>query len=296
MTKACTPSTTELGITDVDRERIDADLRRYYEEEFLQRLIPNLEEEASVSDYWPEDEEARLMQGIYIADNPYSTGSKHFLDDPGDGSSYGQAHELYHPIIRDFLERFGYYDIFLVDVDTGGHISYSVFKEVDYGTSLLDGPYAETNFAEAYRAARGANDPSFVQLVDFEPYAPSYNAPAAFIASPIFDGDEKIGVLVLQMPIDRINNIMTSDQNWSDVGLGESGETYIVGQDFRLRNQSRFLIEDSENYFKMIEELGVPLETRDRIRNLDSTIGLQEVRTEGTEAGAQPPNRHGHLS
>jgi len=172
----------ELGITDADRERLDTDLRRYYEEEFLERLIPNLGEEASVSDYWPEDEEARLMQGLYIADNPYSTGSKHLLDNPGDGSSYSQAHELYHPIIRDFLERFGYHDIFLVDVDTGGHISYSVFKEVDYGTSLLDGPYAETNFAEAYRAALGVEDPGYVHLVDFEPYAPSYNAPAAFIA------------------------------------------------------------------------------------------------------------------
>jgi PAS domain S-box-containing protein len=275
---------TELGVTDADRESMDAELRRYYQDEYLERLIPNLLEEASVSDYWPEDEDARLMQSMYITANPHPAGSKHLLDAPGDGSSYSQTHEIYHPIIRDFLERFGYYDIFLVDVDTGGHISYSVFKEVDYGTSLLYGPYSETNFAEAYRAARDADDPEFVKLVDFEPYAPSYNAPAAFIASPIFDGDEKIGVLVFQMPIDRINNIMTSDHNWSDVGLGDSGETYIVGDDFLLRNQSRFLIEDSENYFKTMEEIGVPLETRAKIRNFDSTIGLQEVKTEGAQA------------
>jgi PAS domain S-box-containing protein len=275
---------TELGVTEADRERTDAELWRYYEEEYLERLIPNLLEEASVSDYWPEDEDARLMQSMYITANPHPTGSKHLLDNLEDGSSYSQAHEIYHPVIRDFLERFGYYDIFLVDVDSGGHISYSVFKEVDYGTSLLEGPYSETNFAEAYRAARDADDPNFVKLVDFEPYAPSYNAPAAFIASPIFDGDEKIGVLVFQMPIDRINNIMTSHQNWSDVGLGDSGETYIVGDDFLLRNQSRFLIEDSENYFNTIEEIGVPLETRAKIRNFDSTIGLQEVKTEGTQA------------
>jgi PAS domain S-box-containing protein len=275
---------TEIGITDADRYWMDAELRRYYADEYLERLIPNLLEEAAVSDYWPQDEDTRLMQSIYIAGNPHPTGFKHLLDNPGDGSSYSQAHELYHPVIRDFLERFGYYDIFLVDVDTGGHISYSVFKEVDYGTSLLEGPYSETNFAEAYRAARDADDPNFVELVDFDPYAPSYNAPAAFIASPIFDGDVKIGVLVFQMPIDRINNIMTSHQNWSDVGLGNSGETYLVGDDFLLRNQSRFLIEDSENYFNMIEEIGVPLETRAKIRNFDSTIGLQEVKTEGTQA------------
>ncbi|GAH68518.1 unnamed protein product, partial [marine sediment metagenome] len=82
----------------------------------------------------------------------------------------------------------------------------------------------------------------------------------------------------------RINSIMTSDQNWSAVGLGESGETYIVGDDFTLRNQSRFLIEDSENYFKLIDEIGTPLSTIARIRNINSTIGLQEVETEGTVA------------
>jgi len=112
----------------------------------------------------------------------------------------------------------------------------------------------------------------------------SYNAPAAFIASPIFDGDEKIGVLIFQMPIDRINNIMTNNHNWKSVGLGESGETYIVGEDSLLRNQSRFLIEDSENYFQMIEDIGVSILTIARIKNLDSTIGLQEVQTEGTVA------------
>ncbi|MCK4898456.1 MAG: HAMP domain-containing protein, partial [Anaerolineales bacterium] len=273
-----------LNVSDSEMESMDEELERYYEEEFLPRLIPNLLEDVSVEDYWPEDKNTRILQYLYIASNPNDTGSKHLLDNAGDGSSYSQAHETYHPIIRDYLEKFGYYDIFLVDVDTGGHISYSVFKEVDYGTSLLYGPYSDSNFAEAYKAARDATDKDFVKIVDFEPYEPSYNAPAAFIASPIFDGDEKIGVLVFQMPIDRINGIMTNNQNWSAVGLGESGETYIVGDDFTLRNQSRFLIEDSENYFNLIEEIGTPLATIASIRNFNSTIGLQEVKTQGTTA------------
>ncbi len=260
--------------------------RNYYQDEFIPRLIPNLLEDVEASDYLPEDELTRILQYIYLSNNPYETGLKHLLDNAGDGSSYSEAHEVYHPIIRNFLDKFGYYDIFLVDMDSGGHIAYSVFKEVDYGTSLLsaDAPYSDTNFAEAYQAARNANDKDFVKLVDFEPYQPSYNAPAAFIASPIFDGQEKIGVLVFQMPIDRINDIMTNNEAWADVGLGESGETYIVGDDLTLRNQSRFLIEDSENYFNLIDEIGVPLTTLARIRNLDSTIGLQVVDTEGTQA------------
>jgi PAS domain S-box-containing protein len=274
----------DLGITETEMQEIDARLREYYEEEFLPRLTPNLLEDVSVEDFWPEDGKTRVLQDLYLSSNPFEVGSKHLLDNSGDGSSYSQAHETYHPIIRDYLEKFGYYDIFLVDVDSGGHIAYSVFKEVDFGTSLLTGPYADTNFAEAYNAARVADNKDFVIWVDFEPYPPSYNAPAAFIASPIFDGEEKIGVLVFQFPIDRINAIMTSNQDWSSVGLGESGETYIVGNDFLLRNQSRFLIEDSENYFLLIEEIGTPQETIAQIRNFNSKIGLQEVKTDGTKA------------
>ncbi|TNF91343.1 MAG: PAS domain S-box protein, partial [Gammaproteobacteria bacterium] len=274
----------DLGITEEDMNDIDVRLEAYYEDEFLPRLIPNLLQDVSVEDFWPEDSRTRVLQDLYISSNPFEVGSKHLLDNAGDGSIYSLAHQVYHPIIRDFLEKFGYYDIFLVDVGTGGHIAYSVFKEVDYGTSLTTGPYADTNFAEAYKAARDADDKDFVKVVDYEPYPPSYNAPAAFIASPIFDGDEKIGVLVFQFPIDRINAIMTSNQDWSAVGLGESGETYIVGDDFLLRNQSRFLIEDSENYFRLIEEIGTPLTTMARIRNLNSSIGLQEVKTDGTNA------------
>jgi sigma-B regulation protein RsbU (phosphoserine phosphatase) len=86
------------------------------------------------------------------------------------------------------------------------------------------------------------------------------------------------------MPIDRINSIMTNKKSWSKVGLGMSGETYLVGQDSLLRNQSRFLIEDRANYLKMIKNMGLSLETINRIDNLNSSIGLQPVITVGTKA------------
>jgi hypothetical protein len=274
----------DYGINEDRMNKIDAGVKNYYQDEFLKRLTPNLLETPSLSDYWPQDKKTRTLQHLYITSNSYDTGSKHLLDIAGDPSRYSKAHEIYHPIIRSYLEKFGYYDIFLVDVDTGGHIAYTVFKEVDYGTSLLTGPYKDTNFAEAYRSAASATDKDFVKLVDFDPYHPSYNAPASFISSPIFDGEEIIGVLLFQMPIDKINDIMTNRHQWSKVGLGQSGETYIVGDDFLLRNQSRFLIEDRDNYLKMIQKIGLSQEIVSKIDNFNSSIGLQPVKTQGTEA------------
>ena len=237
----------------------------------------------SVETYVPKDASALALQELYITQNPNPTGDKHVMDDAGDGSSYSAIHGRYHPIIRNFLERFGYYDIFLVDAETG-QIVYSVFKEVDFGTSLLTGPYSKTNFAEAFGAAREATSDDLIVFKDFESYAPSYNAPASFVASPIFDGTELIGVLVFQMPIDRINDIMTSRGAWRDVGLGKSGETYIVGKDLRLRNQSRFLIEDRESYLGMIRNVGLDEGIVRRIETLNTSIALQPVDTRGTQA------------
>jgi PAS domain S-box-containing protein len=263
----------------------DPELISYYQNEFFKRLQANITknlDQGRAAGYIPKEARSRLLQKHYIAENSHPTGAKHKLDDPEDGSSYSAIHKAYHPIIRRYLETFGYYDIFLIDHETG-HIVYSVFKEVDYATSLLTGPYSQTNFAKAFRSARNARRKGFIRLEDFEPYAPSYSAPASFIATPIFDGGKKIGVLIFQMPIDRINNIMTSHYAWKEVGLGDSGETYLVGGDGLMRNQSRFLIEDRKNYLKIIRKIGLSEDLVSRIERLGTSIGLQKVETRGTK-------------
>jgi hypothetical protein len=138
-------------------------LQDYYDREFLPRLgkhslTGDLERSES---FIPQDATARVLQELFIARNPNPTGEKHLMDDAGDGSHYSAVHTRYHPIIKNFLEKFGYYDIFLIDAETG-RIVYSVFKEVDFATSLLTGPYAGTNFAEAFKAASNAGSGDFV--------------------------------------------------------------------------------------------------------------------------------------
>ncbi len=172
------------------------------------------------------------LQYSYIKANPNPLGSKHKLDKALDTSQYSQEHEQFHPIIRNYLEKFGYYDIFLVQPETG-KVVYTVFKELDYATSLIDGPYANTGLGEAFRLANAASSPDFVAITDFKQYFPSYEAPAGFVASPIFAGSEKIGVLVFQFPLDRLNVIMKER-----AGMGKSGETYLVGADLLMRSDS----------------------------------------------------------
>ncbi len=262
-----------------NKDEVSKHLREYYELEFLPRLNANSDNTETLETFWVDDFRTIYMQYLYISSNQNETGKKHLLDAPQELNEYSKLHELYHPIIRNFLLSFGYYDIFLIDSDTG-HIVYSVFKEVDYTTSLITGPYKDTNFARAFREAKNSTNKDFIKLFDFEPYDPSYTAPASFISTPIFDGDKKIGVLIFQMPIDKINSIMTGDKKWQEDGLGLSGETYLVGDDYKMRSTSRFLIQDPVGYFNELQRIGYNDTLIKKIKRLNTTILLQDVKTE----------------
>ncbi|MCB0351987.1 MAG: methyl-accepting chemotaxis protein [Bdellovibrionales bacterium] len=223
------------------------------------------------------------LQWAFIAANPNPLGSKHEMMAPQDYSEYSALHAEYHPAIKKYLEKFGYYDIFLVDRESGT-IVYTVFKELDFGTSLKTGPYADTKFGQLFREVNESTDPDFVKLVDFEPYFPSYESAAGFVASPVYDHGRPIGVAMFQLPVDRINSVMTSNGHWREVGLGDSGESYIVGSDRLLRNNSRFLVEDKDGYLKALSEAGVENEKIELIKAKGSSILLQPAQGEAVEA------------
>jgi len=224
----------ENGITTKDVQSMKGKLSTYYKNDFSEeyRKQNNGKSPGAESKLHQLDNESIGLQYYYIKANEHPLGSKDQLDRAPDRSQYSKLHGKYHPIIRNYLKKFGYYDIFLVD-QASGDIVYSVFKELDYTTSLLDGPYAQTNFGEAFRKAVSAANKDDVIIVDFAQYFPSYEAPAGFVASPIYDGEEKIGVAMFQFPIDSLNTIMGER-----AGMGKSGETYLVGSDKLMRSDS----------------------------------------------------------
>ncbi len=223
------------------------------------------------------------LQYYYIVDNPNPLGTKEEYLAATDGSSYSQLHRKYHQFVNEFMNRFVFSDIYLVDADTG-NIVYSVLKEIDFGTSLIDGPFIEHGgIARVFNEANAATNPDEVALVDFAPYLPHYQNQAAFIASPVYDGDTKLGIAIFQLSIDRINDIMTYDRSWRLDESGRTGETIIVAVDGTMRNDSRALVENKENFLQTIEMTG--LVSQDVISNIelkDTTVGLMKVDNPGT--------------
>ncbi|MEO0962815.1 MAG: methyl-accepting chemotaxis protein, partial [Pseudomonadota bacterium] len=189
----------------------------------------------SFTDGWNslQGQQTSTLQKHYITDNPNPIGSKEVLDQARDGSLYSDYHGYYHPWFRDLQQSREYYDVFLFDTD--GNLIYSVFKELDYATNLVSGKWADSGLGRVYRAASTASSGETV-FDDFAPYGPSADAPASFIATPVFDrNNTRIGVIAYQMPAGVINRIMAEVE-----GLGETGQSYIVGSDLLMRSNSRF--------------------------------------------------------
>ncbi len=267
-----------------DTGQLKNELKPYYTEQFLAKYkTRNRDSHFDADEILNSlDADSIALQHQYITANPNPLGEKDALITSNDASEYSALHSKYHPHIRDFLQKFEFYDIFLVDSETGD-VVYSVFKELDYTTSLIDGPYAKSGLGKVFNAANSATGESSVALTDFAPYTPSYEDPAAFIASPIFDNGRKVGVLVFQMPIDRINGIMTYGQNWDQQGMGESGETYIVGSDSKMRSLGRFIVDDKQGYLDVLKSTGTDSALVDVIALKETTIGLQTVQSPGTK-------------
>lgn len=176
----------------------------------------------------------KTLHDLYIHNNPNPKGKKDELRAAGDGSLYSQFHAKYHPQLRKLLKTRDYYDIFIFAPN--GDLLYTVFKELDYATNLRNGKWKDTDLGKVFQTV--ANNPTSdaIAFTDFTPYAPSFDVPASFIAKRITDENGKfLGVFAFQMPIAKINTLM------QDVsGLGKTGQTYLLGSNLKLRNDSKF--------------------------------------------------------
>jgi len=177
-------------------------------------------------------EPVELMQNAYITNNPHPAGEKLLLDASSLLPDYDRVHAAVHPDLRKLLLNRGYYDIFLFDAELTN--VYTVYKEADFATSFKvgGGPWSDSDLGAVARAALASPDGTIV-LSDFMPYAPSAGAPASFMATPIYRDGAIDGVMAVQLPTQRIDEVLARVK-----GLGASGEVFLIGAGGMVHNDS----------------------------------------------------------
>lgn len=171
--------------------------------------------------------------------------------------------------IRDFAESYGYYDVFLVTPE--GDVIWSLKDEVD--ENLDHGEFSDTNFAELYRRLMNSSG-SLVS--DYEIHVHT-GEPSLYIGSPVISDGKLAGEIILQMELEHLNGIMRDSS-----GLGETGETYLVGRDHYLRSDLRFegkviLVKriDTENVEVCFREEQEEFRKPEVLENYENTLVLE---------------------
>src|SRR6516162_4255705 len=262
------------------------ELERYYATIYVPSLRANVGQAGTAQTYIPTSAAAQYVQYFYIVRNPYPVAGRVKLDDALDGSDYSKVHKKYHPILREYAEKFGFGDMMLVDGDSGDVI-YTVKKQVDLASNIYSGPFHQTNLANAARDSHKSAISNYVKLEDFEHYLPAEGAPEAFIASPIIYQARHVGELIFALQVDAIDRIMTDDRHWKEAGLGETGQSYLVGSDYWMRSNDRFLLENPQRYLQMLRAQKVSEAEVQRIQRLNTSILQHEVKTSAVEAALQ---------
>lgn len=135
---------------------------------------------------------------------------------------------------KDFLQKYkksyGYNDLFLID--PSGFIFYTTDHDLEYQTNILTGQYATSNLGKLIKLITKSKTFGFA---DFKLYAPSNNYPAAFVAQPVVKNGKIELIVVLKLSIRKINEVMQQRS-----GMGETGESYLVGSDHLMRSDSIF--------------------------------------------------------
>lgn len=265
----------------------DAAVSAYFADAFAPALAEATGEGVDPLRFDPVDPAARYLLYHYLVGPGGDDPSQ--LDDAGDGSAWSAAHAEYHDYLRRMSELLEFDDVVLIDED--GTIVYTESKGVDLGADLREGPHSLSGLASAFDTAMAENQGlDAVVFSDFKRYTPALGAPVAWVVAPLAGPDRAVGAIAVQLPVERINDVMTGNGSWGDSGLGATGEAYLVGRYGSdavptMRSLSRPLAEDPDAYADAAIDAGFTPEVVEQAVETGETLLLQQVDTEAAQKG-----------
>jgi len=185
----------------------------------------------------------RVIEASLLADSDNAKSALKRFDDlhetsnaPQDGpfdvasAQYKAIVSDIEPFFKEYVESTATRDVYLVDAEHG-QVVYSVAMNKDLGTSLRTGPYRDSGVARVFE---NTLKNKAVAIEDYSEYAPSGTA-SAFLGVPVLDNAGAVtGVFISELSAKRLNAIVGGT-----IGMGESGETYLVGANLLLRSDTR---------------------------------------------------------
>ena len=272
----------ETGSEAIDPSEVE-ELRTFYQTNLVDRIEAAGFSPPALEEVVPASSAATYLQYHYIVENPYAPEDRAELVEAAvDNSAYGETHAERHPGLERLRATFGFQDLLLVD--TAGNVVYSARKSVDFGTNLTVGPYRDTALASLVTRRLATAPVGDTVYADFEFYLPAVARPTMFAAASVRSDAQTIGAVVVEISIDALNRLTTANGRWDEVGMGQTGEVYIVGADHLMRSEPRPWIEDQAQYLSDIGSGDLPASLAETMSILGTAVLLQPVDTEAVDS------------
>ncbi len=213
-------------------EELRSQLTQWYQQTYLPYDRQSNRTAAPDTSQWVQQFslETLLIQHHYLQQNSQPMGQLDLMDDAADATIYGQHHRRYQSSFRDLVNRFGFSDLLLVDSQSLAVI-YSVAKTPVLGSSLKDGPFSESPLAKIAQQLQNA-DGNQLLLSEFHHNQWRFGEHLVYLGVPVFHDVQSptkaIGFLIAEIPAARLTNIISANQRWQTLGLGNTGDIYLV--------------------------------------------------------------------
>jgi methyl-accepting chemotaxis protein len=201
------------------------------------------------------------LQQAYVVRNPHGPGQREALDRPEWPGRHAELHAQIHPAWRTARLSLGFDDLLLIDTATDT-VVYSVAKDADFATSLVDGIGAASALAETYARVRRASAPTALAVSDAARYLPAPAEWVVFAAVPVFEGDRQVGVLAGRV---RLQALTQPLQAWND-------QAWLVGPDGTLRSVPAAWAADASAFAEAAS--AVAQDKRELARHRNTPVGL----------------------
>jgi methyl-accepting chemotaxis protein len=270
-------------VPSIAEDELRTELSQWYQDAYQTEHAERAGGEVAPTDDWLANmsHEALLLQKYYMVDNEYAVDAMERMDDRGDGTIYGQQHSMYHGSYRDTMARFGFSDLLLVDANNFA-VTFSTAKSPVFATSLRDGPFKDSTLA-ALIADLEASPRVDGKMSKFELNPYRFGAVTAYLAVPVYHWSQSperpIAYLVAEVSAEHWAGQLSGSAENESLGLGETGETYLVDSNYVLLSEVAGRNTDLNQLVYDLRQEGVADATLHSITRKGRTAGELEINT-----------------
>jgi PAS domain S-box-containing protein len=255
------------------------EVRKKLEDFYVTQVIPRMEEKTGqtvdLEALLADDPKQIILQFLYLASNSRPLGYKHIVTGAGDGSLYSGIHVQYQPWLLTYARQFRISDIYFADAKSG-YVFYSLKKNPDFGTNLLNGPYKNSSLSIAYHRALAASGKGNVFFTDMDQPIPGISPPCFYLSAPVILGNQVIGSVIFSIGSSHLDALLASK---SDAKVNPNAEikSLLIGSDLIYRCNDPELFTNRTRFIGALKRHGVPVEKAERVEKSSNSALILNV-------------------